>query len=114
MEAPTMASNNFRESLKSQFRGAFGEQRRHLDAQPETDAAMPVLEEAKGQEGHAVPSGPVVEPDTGTDSEKTLPADKAVAKRTVEHRCGIEDFLKASPEEQLCYSLGEQMTAILM
>lgn len=113
MEAPTMASNNFRESLKSQFRGAFGEQRRHLDAQPETDAAMPVLEEAKGQEGRAVPSGPVVEPDTGTDSEKTLPADKAVAKRTVEHRCGIEDFLKASPEEQLCYSLGEQMTAIL-
>ena len=88
------SSNNFRESLKSQFRGAFGEQRRHLDAQPETDAAMPVLEEAKGQEGHAVPSGPVVEPDTGTDPEKTLPADKAVAKRTVEHRCGIEDFLK--------------------
>ena len=34
-------------------------------------------------------------------------------KRVAEHRCDIEDFLRASPEEQLCYSLGEQMTAIL-
>ena len=136
-----MAGNNFKESLKSQFRDAFGEQPRHLATRPAPEVIRPGEEEphrdmAKGLGEDSTE----VKPAPSETMSGTAPRAEAVStaspkaeehvseilavhpkepeggsceKRVAEHRCDIEDFLRASPEEQLCYSLGEQMTAIL-
>ena len=136
-----MAGNNFKESLKSQFRDAFGEQPRHLATRPAPEVIRPGEEEphrdmAKGlgEDSTEVKPAPsetmsgtapraeavsTASPKAEEHVSETLdvhpkePEGGSCEKRVVEHRCDIEDFLRASPEEQLCYSLGEQMTAIL-
>lgn len=136
-----MAGNNFKESLKSQFRDAFGEQPRHLATRPAPEVIRPEIGEPRAAMAEEPEVRPVEEkPSPAETMPGTAPRAEAVSsaspkakehvsesldvpqkepeggnceKRVVEHRCDIEDFLRASPEEQLCYSLGEQMTAIL-
>lgn len=136
-----MAGNNFKESLKSQFRDAFGEQPRHLATRPAPEVIRPGEEEPHRDMAKGLGEDPTeVKPAPSETMPGTAPRAEAVStaspkaeghaseilavhpkepeggsceKRVVEHRCDIEDFLRASPEEQLCYSLGEQMTAIL-
>lgn len=136
-----MAGNNFKESLKSQFRDAFGEQPRHLATRPAPEVIRPGVEELRGDMAKGLGEDPAeVRPTPAETMPGTAPRAEAVPaapkkaeehvsetldvhpkepeggsceKRVVEHRCDIEDFLRSSPEEQLCYSLGEQMTAIL-
>ena len=139
-----MSGSNLRESLKNQFRGAYGSRMQEDRAQenqklehadtsvsdPNTAQSAPEAQVPPAAQPFATaqsfvtarPSATVQssvlnqEPATNSDDVEKTSADMEMKKGQSpagQLPCGITDFLNATPEEQLCYSLGEQMAAIL-
>lgn len=121
----TMSTSNLRESLKNQFRGAYGIRAAGEQERDEVAGTQAGQEPANATGTHAAatpasaaiqPIVPGAERMAGTRQEDMATPDKETKKSSGapgQLPCGITDFLNAAPEEQLCYSLGEQMAAIL-
>lgn len=120
-----MSASNLRESLKNQFRGAYGIRTaggQERDTVAGTQAGQ-VSAGATGTPADAAPASAATQPVVpgpasvaGIRQEDMAAPDKETKKSSGapgQLPCGIRDFLNANPEEQLCYSLGEQMAAIL-
>ena len=75
-----MAGNNFKESLKSQFRDAFGEQPRHLATRPAPEVIRPGEEEPHRDMAKGLGEDPTeVKPTPSETMSGTAPRAEAVS-----------------------------------